>query len=133
MEDALPAGLRVLVVEDEMLVSLLIEDALANEQCVIVGPFDRVDSALEAARTEILDAAVLDVNIDGSTVYPVADALAARHVPFLFLSGYGRQAIPSDHPEWQVCNKPFRPNDLIGTLAEQVWGGGRAGRTASRG
>src|ERR1700710_134135 len=100
MSSAVLAGLRVLVVEDEMLVSLLIEDVLADQLCVIVGPYDRLGGALEAARTEAIDLAVLDVNIAGRKVYPLADVLAARHIPFLLLSGYGRNAIPIDHPDW---------------------------------
>jgi CheY-like chemotaxis protein len=114
------AGLRVLVVEDEMLVSLLIEDMLADQHCVIVGPYDRLASALEAARTEVIDLAVLDVNIDGRKIYPVADVLAAREIPFLLLSGYGANAVPSDHPDWPVCSKPFRAEELIDMLVERV-------------
>lgn len=121
--NAILAGLRVLVVEDEMLVSLLIEEMLADVHCVVVGPFDRVSEALVAARTESIDAAVLDVNVDGVMVYPVAEVLASRQIPFLFLSGYGRDAIPSDRPHWRVCNKPFRTEELAGMLARQVRGG----------
>ena len=83
------AGARVLVVEDEMLVSLLIEDILTDSKCIIVGPYDRVPAALEAARTLALDAAVLDVNLAGTKVYPVAEMLSARGIPFVLLSGYG--------------------------------------------
>ena len=114
------AGLRVLVVEDEMLVSLLIEDLLADEHCVLVGPFDRLADALAAARSEPLDLAVLDVNVAGLKVYPVAEVLAARGIPFLFLSGYGQQAVPGEHPEWRACAKPFRSAELVRMLAEQV-------------
>ena len=119
MTSAVLAGLRVLVVEDEMLVSLLIEDTLSEQKCVIVGPCDQIAPALEAARTEAIDLAVLDVNIAGSKVYPVADVLTARKIPFLLLSGYGKSAIPINHPEWRVCSKPFRSEELIGMLIEQ--------------
>ena len=120
MTSAVLAGLRVLVVEDEMLVSLLIEDMLADEHCIVVGPFDRVSEALVAARTESIDLAVLDVNIDGAKVYPVAEVLATRQIPFVFLSGYGQHAIPSDRPDWRVCSKPFRPEELAAMLAKQA-------------
>ncbi len=103
-----------------MLVSLLIETVLADEQCVVIGPFDRVDDALEAARAEALDLAVLDVNVAGVKVYPVAEALMKRGIPFLLLSGYGRNAIPHDRPDWRVCEKPFKPQDLVTMLVEQV-------------
>ena len=114
------AGLRVLVVEDEMLVSLLIEDTLADSDCVIVGPFDRVPNALSAALVEPVDVAVLDVNVAGVRVYPVAEVLAARGIPFLLLSGYGQDAVPTTHPEWRACSKPFTPKDLISKLCGQV-------------
>jgi CheY-like chemotaxis protein len=114
------AGLRVLVVEDEMLVSLLIEDALTDSKCIIVGPYDRVPAALEAARLLALDAAVLDVNLAGTKVYPVAEVLSARGIPFLLLSGYGPGAAPLDHASWQVCSKPFKTEQLIAMLAQQI-------------
>ena len=114
------AGVRVLVVEDEMMVSLLIEDALADCKCVVVGPYDRVPAALEAARTLALDAAILDVNLAGTKVYPVAEVLSARGIPFLFLSGYGYAAVPTDRAWWPVCSKPFRTEQLISMLAERI-------------
>ncbi len=114
------AGLRVLVVEDEMLVSLMIEEILVDHHCSIVGPYATVAEAVEAARREPIDLALLDVNIGGAQVYPVADALMARRIPFLFLSGYGQSAIQHDHPDWRVCSKPFREDDLIGMLREKL-------------
>ncbi len=123
MGGAVLAGLRVLLVEDEMMVSLLIEDILAEQRCVIVGPYDRLTEALVAARTRVIDLAVLDVNIAGDKVYPIADVLAAREIPFLLLSGYGESAIPSEHPDWRVCGKPFREDVLIGMLVERVRSG----------
>ncbi len=103
-----------------MLVSLLIEDVLIDQRCTVVGPFERVPGALAAAQTEALDLAVLDVNIAGAKVYPVAEALAARHIPFVFVSGYGQNAIPIDRPSWRVCSKPFRPRDLVTMLEDQL-------------
>jgi CheY-like chemotaxis protein len=114
------AGARVLVVEDEMLVSLLIEDILTDSKCIIVGPYDRVPAALEAARTLPLDAAVLDVNLAGTKIYPVAEMLSARGIPFLLLSGYGSGAVPAEHTSWQVCAKPFRAEQLLTMLIQQI-------------
>lgn len=121
------AGLRVLLVEDEMLVSMLIEDVLADHQCVIVGPFDRIPTALAAAQTEPLDLAVLDVNVAGVKVYPVAEELARRRIPFLLLSGYGANAIPPDRPDWHVCLKPFRSSDLVAMLTQELERARRSG------
>jgi DNA-binding NtrC family response regulator len=113
-------GARVLVVEDEMLVSILIEDALLERNCVIIGPYDRVPAALEAARMLTLDAAILDVNVAGTKVYPVAEMLSSRGIPFLLVSGYGPGAVPPDRPHWKVCSKPFKPDQLIAMLGEQI-------------
>ena len=68
------------------------------------------------ARSEPLDLAVLDVNLRGEKVYPVAELLSERHIPFVFLSGYGEEAIPTDHRDWKACPKPFKANDLIAML-----------------
>ena len=113
-------GARVLVVEDEMLVSLLIEDVLNSSNCIVVGPYDRVPDALEAARSLELDAAVLDVNVAGKKVYPVAEILSLRGVPFLLLSGYGAGAVPANRAQWKVCSKPFKTEQLLAMLSEQV-------------
>src|SRR3954465_926104 len=71
-------GLRVLVVEDEMMVSMLIEDMLLDLGCTVVGPASRLDEALVLAKDSELDCAVLDVNLGGQPIFPVADVLRAR-------------------------------------------------------
>jgi DNA-binding NtrC family response regulator len=111
------AGKRVLIVEDDTLVGFLIEEYLADARCDTVGPFGTVAKALNAVRTETFDLAVLDINLNGERSYPVAEALAERGIPFLFLSGYGDGVIPSGHQDWKVCKKPFVGDDLIGMLA----------------
>jgi DNA-binding response OmpR family regulator len=83
---------------------------------VIVGPIPRLQPALKAAREEPLDAAVLDVNLAGERVDPVADALAERGVPFLFMTGYGRNMLPAEHADRPALAKPFRPAQLINGL-----------------
>ena len=114
------AGKRVLVVEDEMLVAMLIEDMLAEAGCVVIGPFARVPEALAAARTETVDAALLDVNVAGETVFPVAHVLEERGVSFLFMTGYGTAALPRDRPKWKACTKPFHPDHLTECLARRL-------------
>lgn len=103
-----------------MLVALVIEDVLETERCMVVGPFNRVEDALRVASTEALDLAVLDVNVAGVKVFPVAEMLSARGIPFLLLSGYGESAAPSNHPEWRACGKPIKPEQLVGALLEQA-------------
>lgn len=125
------AGLRVMVVEDELLIAMLIEDTLGDQDCIIVGPFTTVPEALQAARSLPIDLAVLDVNLRGEKVYPVADALQGRGIPFLLLSGYGDDAIPPDRPGWQACSKPFESEDLIARLADQFRRGSSEARPLS--
>ncbi|MEO5738592.1 MAG: response regulator [Variovorax sp.] len=112
--------MRVLVVEDEFLVALMIEDTLADAGCIVVGPFARVPEALVAARTETVDAALLDVNVAGVKVFPVAHVLEERDVPFLFVTGYGQAALPRDRPKWEACTKPFHPHHLTECLARRL-------------
>jgi CheY-like chemotaxis protein len=114
------ASKQVLVVEDELLVSMLIEDVLVDAGCRVVGPFTNLSDALSAARNEAIDIALLDVNLRGEKVYPVADILTERGIPFVFLSGYGKNAIPNNRPNWRVCSKPFSPNDLTQILTERI-------------
>jgi DNA-binding NarL/FixJ family response regulator len=103
-----------------MLVSLEIEDILDRQGCIVVGPYSRVSEALLGAQTETIDIAILDMNVAGMKSRPVADVLHARGIPFFFLSGYGRDAAPSDHPEWLVHGKPFTEAELVTTLRDQI-------------
>lgn len=111
------AGRRILLVEDEVLIAMLLEDAFIEAGCQVIGPFGRFSEALAAARDETIDAAVLDVNVAGEKIYPVAELLHRRLVPFLLLSGYGDGAVPPDRPKWQVCAKPFNIGDVLARLA----------------
>ena len=84
-------GLRVLIVEDENLVALLLEDMLAELGHTVIGPVARVQKALDMIQREEIDLAILDVNINGENTYSIADVLAARDVPFLFSTGYDKK------------------------------------------
>jgi CheY-like chemotaxis protein len=105
-------GLRILVVEDEMLVSMLLEDMLADFGCSVVGPAPSLSEAMPLATDAQIDAAVLDVNLGGDPIFPVADALKARGVPFVFASGYGQSGLTEAHRGAPVLQKPFRQADL---------------------
>src|ERR1700692_3817867 len=87
------AGRRILVVEDEMIVAWLLEDMLADLGCAVVGPAVSINQALAMIDAEAIDAAVLDVNLNGQVSYPIADALAARGVPFVFSTGYAKDRL----------------------------------------
>jgi DNA-binding response OmpR family regulator len=113
-------GRRILLVEDELLVAMLIEAVLEEQNCITVGPFSDLTSALEAAHREQVDGAVLDINLAGQMVFPVAEVLDARGVPFLLLSGYGAMALPPDRRHWPVCDKPFKTDELVATLSRVI-------------
>ena len=106
------AGCRVLVVEDEMLIGLLIEDTLQELGCIVVGPVGKLDAAVRAATSEVLDVAVLDVNIRGGHVYPVAERLQARGVPFVLASGYEDWALDKAFQNHPRLVKPFTAKEL---------------------
>jgi DNA-binding response OmpR family regulator len=113
-------GIRVLVVEDEFLVAMLIEDMLTSAGCVVAGPIPRLSDALDAVDRGTYDAAVLDVNLGGDRVYPVADALSRRNVPFVFITGYGTSGLPGEYAERPRLGKPFKMADLLDTLSSVV-------------
>jgi CheY-like chemotaxis protein len=107
------AGKRVMVVEDEAMIWMLIEDSLVDHGITAVGPLSRVDEALRAAEIETVDAALLDVNLVGVPVYPVADVLARRGIPYGFLTGYGEVGLREEYRRRPVLKKPFTQKSLI--------------------
>ncbi|MBV1799862.1 response regulator [Siccirubricoccus sp. G192] len=109
-------GRRVLVVEDEALVAMLVEDALLDAGASIIGPAATVAEALALLARERPEAAVLDLNLAGETSTPVADALAARGIPFVVATGYGADGLPPGHANVPVLAKPYDPDDLTAAL-----------------
>lgn len=113
-------GRKVLVVEDEMLVSMLVEDMLGDLGCVVIGPAASLDEALALAREAEIDIGLLDVNLAGKAIYPVADVLKARGVPYVFASGYGDSNTEGPHQGAPALQKPFRMGDLEQALRAVV-------------
>jgi two-component SAPR family response regulator len=105
-------GLRVIVVEDETLVAILLEDMLAELGCEVLWTAHRVSKALDLVANSTPDAAVLDVNIAGDEVYPVAQALAARGIPFVFATGYGSRGLTDTWRGRPIVQKPFQVEHL---------------------
>jgi DNA-binding response OmpR family regulator len=102
-----------LIVDDEPMVAILLETALSDEDCIIIGPFDGVAQATATARTADLDFALLDVNVIDGKVYPIAHILESRGIPFILLSGYGDGDVPDQHRHWPMAAKPFSIEPLI--------------------
>ena len=112
------SGLRILVVEDEAAISLLLEDMLLDFGCEVIGPAARLAVALEAVSKEAIDLAILDVNVAGEPIYPVADALALKSIPFVFSTCYGSAGIKDVYRDRPVLQKPFAQNDLKQKLVQ---------------
>ena len=113
-------GKRVLVVEDEALVAMLVAGELRGAGAEVVGPAPSVDDALrlvEAAADDGISAAVLDINLGGRHVAPVADRLAALGVPFLFATGYGENRDARGHEAAPVVEKPLDRERLVAAVA----------------
>ena len=106
------SGFRVLVVEDEMLIALDIEATLHALGCVVIGPMASLKDALRAATFELFDAAILDVTIRNEFVYPVAEKLLQRDIPFALASGYGQWALPESMRAHPRLTKPFTTEQL---------------------
>lgn len=111
-------GLRILVVEDEMSIVMMIEDALIEMGAEIVGPTAWLDAALQLAREATIDLALLDINIQGGASYPVADILVERGIPFVLCSGYGDWAIEERHRDRPRLAKPFTEGELSDRVIE---------------
>lgn len=112
------AGLRVFVIEDESLVTMLIEDTLADIGCLVAGTAARLEEAMDKAASLDFDIAILDVNLNGAQTYPLAEALANRGVPLVISTGYGTAGIPSELRHVPLLSKPFQQRDLESALAK---------------
>jgi CheY-like chemotaxis protein len=105
-------GLRVLVVEDEGLVAMLLEDMLADLGHEVVAIAARMDRAAELVSTANVDIAILDMNLNGEHTAPLGSTLAARGVPFIFATGYGRESLPEPLRGATIIQKPFQQGTL---------------------
>ena len=112
------AGKRILIVEDEFMIAMLLEDLLTELECVIAGVAARPADALAIIDTTELDAAVLDVNLDGGDSFGIAAALRKRDVPFIFATGYGDSRLTPEFAQCLVIEKPYRLDDLSGALRQ---------------
>ncbi len=106
------AGRRVLVIEDESMVMMLLQDMVVDIGCVVAGAASRIADATEKARSLAFDIAILDVNLNGERTFPVAEVLAERGVGFVFATGYGTASLPAPFAGRPVLQKPFQQQDL---------------------
>jgi PAS domain S-box-containing protein len=112
------SGNRIMVVEDEALVALALRESLDEMGFSVLGPFNRISEAMVALRNNRVDAAVLDVNLGGELIYPLADVLAADRVPFVFITGYGAEEIEPRYAKGPILQKPIEPGALQSVFAQ---------------
>ncbi len=117
MNDTAPSRPRVLVVEDEYLIRMLLEDMLDELGYDMAAGVGTISEASEEASKGEFNAAILDVNLDGQEIFPVADILAKRGLPFVFVTGYGERNLPDPHRGRPALQKPFQAEQLRQALA----------------
>ena len=118
-------GLGVLVVEDEPLVAMELADELQDAGAKVIGPTGTLEGALALANAQGVDAAVLDIKLQSDLVYPVADVLADRGVPFIFATGYDSGNLPAGYAKVPTYQKPASAAAVLGLLADSVISSGR--------
>ena len=118
MEDSGLSKVRVLVVEDEMIVAMFIEDLLGDLGYTVAGVVSRIEEGVTRAEQADFDIAILDVHLSGKEVFPVADILAAKNIPMIFATGYGERGLPDRYKGRPVLQKPFHPQDLATALGK---------------
>ena len=109
-------GLRVLVIEDESMVAMLLEDTLADIGCLVVAVASRFDDAVKKAEALAFDIAILDVNLNGKNTSSIADLLAERGVAFVVATGYGSTGLPDSLRKVPLLQKPYLQRDLVRAL-----------------
>ena len=118
MNDSAQDQPRVLVVEDEYLIRMLLEDMLGDLGYAVAAAVGSIAEAREHAANGDFSAAILDVNLAGQEIFPVADILAERSLPFVFVTGYGERSLPERYRGRPALQKPFQAEQLDSTLAE---------------
>tara|TARA_R110001606_G_scaffold39648_1_gene109107 strand:+ start:458 stop:865 length:408 start_codon:yes stop_codon:yes gene_type:complete len=119
------SGCRVLVVEDEMMIAMLLEDLLDELGCEVVATAAHPEQAMEAIATTPVDIAILDINLSGLDSYAIADTLITREIPFMFATGYGDRGVKEEYRMHPVLRKPFRIDEMSNMLTATLQQAGR--------
>jgi CheY-like chemotaxis protein len=115
-------GKRVLVVEDELMIRMLLQDMLADLGHILAGEAGRIDEAVALARQVEFDVAILDVNLNGQPISPVVEVLLERRLPFVFATGYGARGVPEPYRTTPTLQKPFQADALAKAIDDAVPG-----------
>ena len=111
------SGLKVLVVEDEPLIAMALVDMLTDSGCTVAGPAASLKQGMRLIEEEAVDGAVLDINLGGEMVFPLADALAERSIPFVYVTGYGNLLRACNHGR-PVLQKPYNNQQLLKIIGQ---------------
>jgi len=103
---------RVLVVEDELMIRMLLQDMLDDLGHTLAGEAGRIDEAMALAKQAEFDVAILDVNLNGEPISPVVEVLVQRRLPFVFATGYGQHGVPEQYRRTPTLQKPFQAEAL---------------------
>jgi CheY-like chemotaxis protein len=114
------AGKRVLVVEDESMIRMLLEDMLTDLGHTVAAEAGGIDEAIALANKAVFDIAVLDLNLDGHPITPVVEILVERGVPFIFASGYGQRGLPDAYRAVPILQKPFQADALARAIEAAI-------------
>lgn len=123
-EENSAAGKRVLLVEDELMIRMLLQDMLADLGYTLAAEAGRIDEAQALAKDGEFDVAILDVNLNGQPIAPVVEVLIERGVPFVFATGYGQRGVPEPYRQRPTLQKPFQAEALAQALAGVALGAG---------
>jgi CheY-like chemotaxis protein len=118
--DKLLSSRRVLVVEDEILILMMIEDMLTDLGCESIAVASKVDQAIKLVEGQVFDAAMLDINLNGIASYAIADALTARRVPYFFSTGNGVKDMKEGYRDQDVLKKPFTFDQLSNMFSRSL-------------
>lgn len=113
-------GVRVLIIEDDSLVAMSVGDMLSDLGCSVVANAGNLTQAFEMVRAGGFDFALLDVNLRGKEVFPVAEVLSEQGIPFAFASGYGRAGLPEEFRSKPIVSKPFEIGELSAVLSSAL-------------
>ena len=114
-------GKRILVIEDEFFLALYVGQVLEEQGCEVIGPATSVRQGLNLVEKSTMNGAILDINLNGELVYPVARVLMDRNIPFLFTTGYSSLDVPSAFGSVPRLDKPVEPDLLIRALVQMFY------------
>jgi CheY-like chemotaxis protein len=114
------AGKRILVVEDELMIRMLLDGMLSDLGYTMTAEAGAIGEAMALAKQGEFDAAILDVNLNGEPITPVVEILVARGLPFVFATGYGQRGVPEAYRSNPTLQKPFQVEALAQALAAIV-------------